>query len=104
MYVDIADTGATVADTGDLTRLAVRARSNVSPHTIDEALQLSGLGLLRDGKALLGVDELRRTGPDGDAEWASAYTAMVGYAASRDWVADNGRYLVAHIETYSHAE
>jgi hypothetical protein len=102
MYVDISQSAVTVTDIGDLTRLSVRVGAGTTVDAVDEALQESGLGLLRDGQALLAVADLRRRGPADDADWTHRFTAMVKYAASREWIADDGRYLVAHIETLSH--
>ena len=82
----------------DLTRLSVHAAAEDSPQNIDASLQQSRLGLLRDEHALLDVEELRNRGPADDPTWATSYRAMVEFAVSRSWSADDGRYLIAHIE------
>ncbi|MBY3989540.1 hypothetical protein HQO84_25445 [Rhodococcus fascians] len=102
MFVEIAGSTAVVRDIEDLTSLSVRTVSDETTDMVADALQHSGLGVLRDGRALLDVSELRKRGPKHDLDWARSFVAMTDYAASHDWTEDNGRFFVAHLETADH--
>ena len=66
---------------------------------LDEALAQVGR-LAADGDAILRIDALRRLAHERarSTEWSESFDAMVQYAYSRGWMADDGAALQAHCE------
>jgi hypothetical protein len=98
MLVDLTNEPPELREVDDLKRLHVLAPTGLD---VDRALRTSGLGSQElDGRVLLGIAALRAagstlaTGPG----WADDWDAMVAYAGSKGWVADDGSALVAHVE------
>lgn len=98
MLVDVTSEPAEVREVDDLKRLHVLAPEGLD---VDRALRASGLGSQDpDGRVLLDIRALRAaalalaSGP----RWPEGWDAMVAYAASKGWLADDGSALVAHVE------
>jgi hypothetical protein len=63
------------------------------------ALETAGVGRMDGDEALIDVDAVRRlaagrVGPGWDGDFA----AMLEYAATKGWIADDGRAIRAHVE------
>jgi hypothetical protein len=98
MMIDLTSGPAEVREVDDLTRLHVLAPTGLD---VDRALRASGLGSQDpDGRVLLDVTALRGAAVAlaSDPAWPSGWDAMVAYAVSKDWLADDGAALVAHVE------
>ena len=66
---------------------------------LDDALQRNGVGRMDGDEALVAVDAVRRlaagrVGPG----WEGDFAAMLEYAGTKGWIADEGRSIRAHVE------
>ena len=98
MIVDLTGGQTVVRDADDLKRLHVLATAALD---VDLALRESGLGSQESGgRVLLDIARLRAAalGNASDPDWPASWDAMVAYAASKGWLADDGAALVAHVE------
>ena len=84
-------------DPEDCKAFSVRVRGDRS--RLASALEAAGVGRTDGDEALVGVDAVRRlaAGRVGD-NWEDDFAAMLDYAATKGWVADEGRAIRAHIE------
>lgn len=99
MIVSLSAISADVIEADDCTRLHVA--TSLASDTVDGALRAAGIGRLEGGDhALLDVatlhDRARAAAqePDWDAKWEK----MIGYAASKGWLSDDGGAVAAHVE------
>lgn len=82
-----------------ITDVEVLTELHVETEVVDTGDRLAAAGLGRvDGQvAFLDPSALRRAGRDSPtADWPERFDAMVGYAAARGWVGEDG-FLHAHI-------
>ena len=84
-------------DPEDCKAFAVRARGDRAG--LGTALEAAGVGRMDGDEALVAVDAVRRmadgrVGPG----WEGDFAAMLDYAESKGWIADDGRSIRAHIE------
>jgi hypothetical protein len=97
--VDVrGETGAvTLEDPEDCTAFSVRVRGDRAD--LGAALVAAGVGRMDGDEALIEVDAVRRmaAGRVGDG-WQGHLAAMLDYAATKGWVADDGRAIRAHVE------
>jgi hypothetical protein len=84
-------------DPEDCTAFSVRARGDRT--ALGGALEAAGVGRMDGDEALVEVDAVRRlaAGRVGEA-WEGDFAAMLDYAATKGWIADEGRSIRAHVE------
>ena len=98
MIVDLTSGQPVLRDPDDLERLHVLATAAVD---VGRVLRDSGLGSQEsEGRVLLDIARLRAAAlaQASDPSWPAGWDAMVAYAASKGWLADDGAALVAHVE------
>jgi hypothetical protein len=81
----------------DCKAFSVRVRGDRA--RLSSALEAAGVGRMDGDEALIEVDAVRRmadrrVGPGWDGDFA----AMLDYAATKGWIADDGRSIRAHVE------
>jgi hypothetical protein len=81
----------------DCKAFSVRARGDRA--RLAGALEAAAVGRMDGDEALIDVDAVRRlaagrVGPG----WDGDFSAMLEYAATKGWIADEGRSIRAHIE------
>jgi hypothetical protein len=98
--VDLSSDPPVVAleDPEDCTAFSVRARGDRGG--LAGALESAGVGRMDGDEALIQVDAVQhlaagRVGPG----WEGELAAMLDYAATKGWVADDGRSIRAHVES-----
>jgi hypothetical protein len=97
--VDLTTEPPTVAldDPEDCKAFSLRVRGDRAG--LGGALEAGRVGRMDGEEALVGVDAVRRlavrrVGPG----WEGDFAAMLDYAATKGWIADDGRAIRAHIE------
>jgi hypothetical protein len=87
----------TLEDPEDCTAFSVRVRGDRAG--LAAALEAAAVGRMDGDEALIEVDAVRRmaAGRVGDS-WEGHLAAMLDYAATKGWVADEGRAIRAHVE------
>jgi hypothetical protein len=81
----------------DCRAFAVRARGDGSG--LGAALDASGVGRMDGDEALVEVDAVRRLAAGRVGEgWDADFAGMLAYAATKGWIADEGRSIRAHVE------
>jgi hypothetical protein len=84
-------------DPEDGKAFSVRVRGDRA--RLSSALEATGVGRMDGDEALIEVDAVRRmaegrVGPG----WDRDFTAMLDYAGTKGWIADEGRAIRAHVE------
>ena len=84
-------------DPDDCTAFSVRVRGDRA--VLGDALAAAGAGRVDGDEALIEVAVVRRlaegrVGPG----WEGDFAAMLDYAATKGWIADEGRSIRAHVE------
>ncbi len=84
-------------DPEDCKAFSVRVRGDRAG--LAGALESAGVGRMDGDEALVEVDAVRRmaAGRVGDG-WEGDFAAMLDYAGSKGWIADDGRSIRAHVE------
>jgi hypothetical protein len=86
-----------LVDPGDCTAFAVRVRGDGAG--LGGALEAAGVGRTDGDEALIEVDAVRRMAAGRVGEgWDGDLAAMLDYAATKGWIADDGRSIRAHVE------
>jgi hypothetical protein len=99
VHVDVSTEPPAVAleDPEDCTAFSVRARGDRA--RLGAALEGAAVGRMDGDEALVEVEAVRRlaagrVGPG----WEGDFAAMLDYAGSKGWIADDGRSIRAHVE------
>jgi hypothetical protein len=90
----------TVTEVDTFDRLHVEAGAGVTAVELGRSPALAAVGQLDTDGQHVWLDPARLkelAAPDGDAEWAAGFDAMVSYATAKGWTDDHGR-LRAHVE------
>jgi hypothetical protein len=97
-----------LAEPADCRRFHVAVRGTGDAAVLDRILRVSGVGCVDgDGEALVHVAAVRRlaaaagatTDPGHpDDQWETDFAAMLGYAASKGWMSEDGDSIRAHVE------
>jgi hypothetical protein len=97
--VDVSGEPPAVAleDPEDCRAFSVRLRGDRS--RLGAALEAAGVGRMEGDEALVEVDAVRRmaAGRVGSS-WEGDFAAMLEYAGTKGWIADEGRSIRAHVE------
>jgi hypothetical protein len=81
----------------DCAAFSVRARGDGSG--LGAALEAAGVGRMDGDESLVEVDAVRRLAAGRVGEgWDGDFAAMLEYAATKGWIADDGRSIRAHVE------
>lgn len=98
MIIRISDLEVTVHERDDLNRMHLESDSD---HTaVDTALRNSGLGHMgEENNVVLDAAALRSRCTDPTPDWERRWAAMIDYATTKGWTRDDGRSIVAHIES-----
>jgi hypothetical protein len=99
VHVDVSAEPPAVAleDPGDCGAFSVRLRGDRS--RLGAALEGAGVGRMEGDEALITVDAVRRMAAGKVAAgWEADFAAMLGYAGTKGWIADEGRSIRAHVE------
>ena len=89
-----------VSEVDDLKRLHL-AVGALTDEEVDSALRGAGLGRLIDGDAgVVDIAALRAAAEPGATvpDWAAKFDAMLAYATTKGWTADDGAGLQVHVE------
>jgi hypothetical protein len=87
----------TLESPDECTAFSVRARGDGSG--LGAALDAAGVGRMDGDEALIEVDAVRRLAAGRVGEgWDADFAAMLEYAATKGWIADDGRSIRAHVE------
>jgi hypothetical protein len=91
-------TGAvTLEDPEDCTAFSVRVRGDRTG--LGAALESAGMGRMDGDEALIEVDAVRRLAAGRVGEgWDGDFAAMLRYAGTKGWIADDSRSIRAHVE------
>jgi len=87
----------TLEDPADCGRFSVRTTGDAVG--LAGAIEAAGVGRLDDDEALVDVDAVRRLAAGGVGDgWEDDFAAMLAYAGTKGWLADDGRAIRAHVE------
>ena len=81
----------------DCKAFSVRARGDRAG--LGGALESAGVGRMDGDEALIDVEAVRRlAGGRVGPGWEGDFAAMLDHAATKGWIADDGRAIRAHVE------
>ena len=84
-------------DPADCKAFSVRLRGDRA--RLGAALESAGVGRVDGDEALIQVDAVRRlAAPQVGPAWEGNFAAMLEYAGTKGWIADEGRSIRAHVE------
>jgi hypothetical protein len=84
-------------DPEDCKAFSVRVRGDRAG--LSGALEAAGVGRMDGDEALIAVDAVRRmAGGRVGPGWDDDFAAMLAYAGTKGWIADEGRSIRAHVE------
>ena len=100
MVVDVDTTteppGVALDDPENCTAFSVRVQGDRAG--LAGALESSGVGRVVGDEALIEVEAVRRLAADRvGSSWDGDFAAMLDYAESKGWIADEGRCIRAHV-------
>ncbi|WP_261984557.1 flavin reductase family protein [Rhodococcus sp. WS3] len=73
----------------------------MTPSEVGPALSALGIGLPHNGtEACVATDWIRSQAPvREDQGWAARFQSMLDYADTKGWMAENGQFVIGHIDT-----
>jgi len=97
MKIELTDVGAKLVDSDDFTHFSVTAPTEYDDAQIAAALHHSRAGYLADNGAMISTTWIKgKVQPT--TTWLKGFQAMLSFAESRGWLADDGESIAAHIE------
>jgi hypothetical protein len=97
MKIKLTDAGAKLVDSDDFAHFSVTAPREYDDAQISAALHHSGAGYLADNGAMISATWIKGKAQPTTA-WLKSFQAMLSFAESRGWLADDGESIAAHIE------
>jgi hypothetical protein len=97
LKIELTDAGAKLVDSDDFAHFSVTAPSEYNDDQIAGALHHSGAGYLADNGAMISATWIKEKAQPTTA-WSEGFQAMLSFAESRGWLADDGESIAAHIE------
>jgi hypothetical protein len=97
MKIELTDGSAKLVDADDFEHFSVTAPTEYDDAQIAAALRHSSAGYLADNGAMISAMWIKAEAQP-TAAWLASFQAMLSYAESRGWLADDGESIAAHIE------
>lgn len=97
MIIDVTHGGIALHDPRTFSDLHVAVHGDVD---LQEALTIAGAGRMDGDDAFVSTRWVRNAISDlglDDEEWQTGFEAMLGFARSQGWIADDGNGIRAHV-------
>jgi hypothetical protein len=85
-------------ESDDCTRFDVVVHGSADADLLGRVLVGDGIGRIEEDEALVSVAAVRRLAGSVSEKWEADFLAMLEYARSRGWLADDGLDIRAHVE------